>query len=69
MSTETIAAGTGAQFNSFASLREAQKSFGPEKRLQSHCKSAHGGAIKDGCSACAELSGFVNGNPMDARNS
>jgi L-asparaginase II len=69
MSRETIAPGTGAQFNSFQSLVEAQRGYGPEKRLQSHCKSAHAGFINATCAACTELLSYIHGEPMDKRNS
>ena len=65
---EDIAPGTGAQFGSWQSLLNAQKEFGPEKRLASHCKSAHGGVMSENCQACKELSAFSRGEPMDARN-
>lgn len=55
MATENVAPGTGAQFGSFWSLWQAQKAFGYEKRLESHCRSAHGGEFDEKCFACNDM--------------
>lgn len=69
MAKEDIAPGCGAQFGSWQSLLQAQRSFGPQQRLDSHCKSAHGGVFEEHCRACIELRSYVQGEPMDARDS